>query len=57
MRSGRASGMSNVHKVIMLLRSAWAPSVFGAVWFSRWVITHSQMDSDFRGHQPTVCIT
>ena len=38
-----------------LLPTAWAPSVFGAVWFCRWVVTHS-----LRGFQlpwpPSCCL-
>ncbi len=37
-------GQSNVHNCdekIFYLPTAWAPSVFGAVWFCRWVVTHS----------------
>jgi len=41
-------GQSNMHcchplKRILkdLYETAWAPSVFGAVWFCRWVVTHS----------------
>ena len=37
--------------------TAWAPSVFGAVWFCRWVVTHSLEDTNFRGHLPAVCTT
>lgn len=28
-------------KRFFYLPTAWAPSVFGAVWFCRWVVTHS----------------
>jgi hypothetical protein len=28
-------------KKIFKFPTAWAPSVFGAVWFCRWVVTHS----------------
>jgi len=41
-------GQSNMHcchvffkKKKHLCETAWAPSVFGAVWFCRWVVTHS----------------
>ena len=35
---------------------AWAPSIFRASWFGRWVVTHSLADSDFHGHRPAVWI-
>ena len=35
---------------------AWAPSIFGASWFGRWVVTHSLAGSDFHGHRPAVYI-
>lgn len=31
---------------------AWAPSIFGAVHFDRWVVTHSIADSNLHGHRP-----
>jgi len=33
---------------------AWAPSIFGAGPFGRWVITHSLADFDFHDHRPAV---
>ena len=33
--NGQVSGNINIEK------TAWAPSVLGAVWFCRWVVTHS----------------
>ena len=36
---------SNIYHCVTCLEkkfiTAWAPSVFGAVWFCRWVVTHS----------------
>jgi len=37
-------GQSNMHycqKINFFLWTVWAPSVFGAVWLCRWVVTHS----------------
>ena len=34
--------------------NAWAPSIFRAERFGRWVVTHSLADADFHGHRPTV---
>jgi len=34
----------------------WAPSIFRASWFGRWVVTHSLADSDFHAHRPAVYI-
>jgi len=31
---------------------AWAPSIFGAVHFDRWVVTHSIAGSNLHGHRP-----
>ena len=33
---------------------AWAPSIFGASPFGRWVVTHSLADFDFHDHRPAV---
>ena len=33
---------------------AWAPSIFRANSFGRWVVTHSLADSYFHGHRPAV---
>ena len=34
--------------------NAWAPSIFRAGHFGRWVVTHSLAGADFRGHRPAV---
>ncbi len=33
---------------------AWAPSIFRATSFGRWVVTHSLADFDFHDHRPAV---
>ena len=35
---------------------AWAPSIFRATWFGRWVVTHSLADFNFHDHRPAVYI-
>ena len=35
---------------------AWAPSIFGASPFGRWVVTHSLAEFDFHDHRPAVQI-
>ena len=37
-------------------KNTWAPSIFRASWFGRWVVTHSLAGSDFHGHRPAVWI-
>lgn len=33
---------------------AWAPSIFGATHFGRWVVTRSLADSNLHGHRPAI---
>jgi hypothetical protein len=37
-------------------KNTWAPSIFRASWFGRWVVTHSLADFDFHDHRPAVWI-
>lgn len=32
----------------------WAPSIFGAAHFGRWVVTHSLAGSNLHGHRPAI---
>ena len=34
--------------------NAWAPSILGASWFGRSVVTHSLLGSNFHGHHPAL---
>ena len=40
--------------VVRYLLHAWAPSIFRAGPFGRWVVTHSLADFDFHDHRPAV---
>jgi len=39
---------------MLQLRLTWAPSIFGAARFGRWVVTHSSADSNLHGHRPAI---